>query len=129
MSRHALIIGLNCYQHLKSLRLPADDAEAIARLLEAHGDFKITRLPEFVTPDQRLIVAPDAPMTAAQLKKAIAELFTPKGSDTPTTALLFFAGHGIREEVGVIEGYLATSDTDKKQVWGLPSLSKSPILL
>ena len=47
-SRNALIVGINQYPKLNSLRLPATDAEAIAQLLEQQGEFRISRWPEVV---------------------------------------------------------------------------------
>ena len=51
MSRDALIVGINNYQYegLKYLPSPAEDAEAIASILEQHGQFNtIRRLPEAI---------------------------------------------------------------------------------
>jgi len=49
MSRDALIVGINSYQYLNSLKAPASDAEAIAQMLEQNGDFtKVQRLPEAI---------------------------------------------------------------------------------
>ncbi|MEM1173024.1 MAG: caspase family protein, partial [Cyanobacteria bacterium P01_H01_bin.35] len=45
MSRDALIIGINTYKRLNKLTAPEQDAEAVAKLLENYGDFKVTRLP------------------------------------------------------------------------------------
>jgi hypothetical protein len=35
MSRDALVVGINTYEHFKPLTSPAEDAEAIAQLLRA----------------------------------------------------------------------------------------------
>ncbi len=45
MSRDALVIGINEYTDLNPLKKPANDAEAIAQLLETKGDFRVKRLP------------------------------------------------------------------------------------
>ena len=53
MRRDALVVGINQYpflkdtptSHAKHLTTPAADAEAIAQLLDEHGDFRVTRLP------------------------------------------------------------------------------------
>ncbi len=48
------------------------------------------------------------------LKPAIEQLLLPKSHTPPTTALLYFAGHGLRKEHknGNTEGFLATSKAD-----------------
>lgn len=121
MSRHALVVGINHYQseRLGNLKLPAQDAEQIGKLLETYGEFKITYLPERIKDDDSLGINPQAEVRVASLKKAIAQLFTPKGQDAPTTALLFFAGHGVRDEIGKPEGFLASSDADLDSVYGV----------
>jgi len=45
MSRDALVIGINEYNNLNHLKKPANDAEAIAQLLETKGGFRVKRLP------------------------------------------------------------------------------------
>ncbi len=47
MNRNALVVGINTYSYknLNNLKSPAQDAEAVAELLEKYGDFKVTRLP------------------------------------------------------------------------------------
>jgi hypothetical protein len=70
-----------------------------------------------------------------ELKGAIAQLFNPRTRNPPETALLYFAGHGLREESGdITEGFLATSDScPRKGIWGVSLkwlheiLQKSPI--
>ncbi|NEQ31479.1 MAG: caspase family protein, partial [Leptolyngbya sp. SIO4C5] len=37
MSRDALVVGINHYQHLSRLKAPGTDAEAIAQRLEQDG--------------------------------------------------------------------------------------------
>jgi hypothetical protein len=125
MLRQALIIGINDYPYLSNLKTPARDAEQIAQLLERHGGFRVTRLP--VTAQNTLLQVdakprPEQLVKLADLKTAIAQLFNPQGNDVPDTALLYFAGHGLREVCGgIAEGYLATSDANpKKGLWGLP---------
>ena len=43
MSRDALIVGINRYQHLPLLKAPALDAEAISQRLEQDGEFESVR--------------------------------------------------------------------------------------
>jgi HEAT repeat protein/energy-coupling factor transporter ATP-binding protein EcfA2 len=114
MSRDALVVGINNYPKLNPLQKPAQDAEAIAQLLETYGDFRVRRLPEMIEDNKRRI-DPNPPteqlVTVEKLEEALGQLFNPKGKNVPDTALFFFAGHGLRKERGGIEeGYLATSD-------------------
>jgi KaiC/GvpD/RAD55 family RecA-like ATPase len=109
MSRDALVVGINQYKHLGNLNAPAVDAQAIATILSQYGDFHVKWLPD-VEIDNLRQVGRKTPVTYNELTKAIRELFLPQGPDIPTTALFFFSGHGLREEKGVSEGYLATSD-------------------
>lgn len=128
MTRDALVVGINQYPFLKDaptskakhLKTPAGDAEAIAQLLETYGDFRVQRLPESNI-EGKLQVDPKKMVTAEELEKAIASLFLPNSGRTPETALLFFAGHGLRNTKGEKpEGYLATSDANpRKDIWGV----------
>ncbi|MBK4730817.1 caspase family protein [Oxynema sp. CENA135] len=111
MTRDALVVGINNYLELTDLPKPARDAEAVAQLLEKYGDFRVRRLPE-ASINGKLCVDRDGELSCEELKKAIANLFNPEG-EAPETALLFFAGHGLRESSGgITEGFLATSDSD-----------------
>jgi energy-coupling factor transporter ATP-binding protein EcfA2 len=125
MLRQALIIGINDYPYLSNLKTPARDAEQIAQLLERHGGFRVTRLPVTAQNTALQVDAkprPEQLVKSADLKTAIAQLFNPQGNDVPDTALLYFAGHGLREVCGgIAEGYLATTDANpKKGLRGLP---------
>ncbi|WP_052334296.1 caspase family protein [Kamptonema formosum] len=143
MQRDALVVGINRYPFLKKLPISdaqhltaaAADAEAVARLLETHGNFTVRRFPNSLI-DGKLQVDPKALMTAEELEKEIARLFNPNTGSPPDAALLYFAGHGLRREVtgGVTEGYLATSDAGpRKEKWGVSLqwlrqlLKKSPV--
>ncbi|NEP03001.1 MAG: hypothetical protein F6K58_31005 [Symploca sp. SIO2E9] len=113
MSRDALVVGINTYKYedLPHLQAPAEDAEAIAKLLERHGDFKVWRLPEAINPDGgSSYVGKEIQVTLNQLKKALVQLLKPEGKNIPDTALLYFSGHGLRTTLGISEGFLATSD-------------------
>ncbi|AKG20359.1 nSTAND1 domain-containing NTPase [Calothrix sp. 336/3] len=123
MSRDALVVGINTYgyERLSNLTAPAQDAEAVAKLLENYGEFNVTRLP--VTPDKENNiprVALGRKVTLTQLEAAIVQLFKPEGRNIPDTALLYFSGHGLRKNQGIQEGFLATSDTNPDGGnWGL----------
>ncbi len=111
MTRDALVVGINNYPELTDLPKPARDAEAIAQLLETYGEFRVRRLPE-ANLDGQLRVNPDGLLCCEELEEAIANLFSPEGTHPPETALLFFAGHGLRKSRGgITEGFLATSDS------------------
>jgi WD40 repeat protein/energy-coupling factor transporter ATP-binding protein EcfA2 len=124
MSRDALVIGINQYIKLSPLKTPSADAEAIAQLLEKYGDFDVVhRLPYTIKDELRCVdadpIARD--VTNEILEEAIIQLFNPEGENIPDTALLFFAGHGLRRiKGGVQEGYLATTNTNPaKHNWGV----------
>jgi uncharacterized caspase-like protein len=147
MDREALVVGINRYPLLRNqqtskpqhLEKPAADAEAIAQILEKYGNFRVRRLPEVYHQEGKRGVDPNpAPanlVTMTVLETAIAELFNPPGRSIPDTALLFFAGHGLRKEQGgVTEGFLATSDAKPQGgQWGVSLrwlrelLQKSPV--
>jgi WD40 repeat protein len=110
MIRDALVVGISSYQYLPGLNAPAQDAEAIANLLECDGEFRVTRLPEIVQ-SGKLQVGVKTPVSLADLEAALVKLFKPKGNNIPHTALFYFSGHGLQKESGICEGYLATSET------------------
>ncbi|EDX74164.1 hypothetical protein MC7420_4149 [Coleofasciculus chthonoplastes PCC 7420] len=82
MIRDALVVGVNRYPFLKDsptneaqhLTTPAFDAEALAYLLETHGNFTVRRLPENLI-DGTLQVDQNKSVTAGELEDAIAQLF------------------------------------------------------
>ena len=114
MSRDALVVGINTYNYarLTKLSAPAQDAEAIAQLLES-GEFKVKRLPGVKDKQNNTIrVGKTTQVTLTQLEEAIVQLFKPEGRNIPDTALLYFSGHGLRKDRGIQEGYLATSDVN-----------------
>ncbi|MBE9257078.1 caspase family protein [Dolichospermum sp. LEGE 00246] len=128
MKSEALVIGINQYPFLKNtpksrakhVKTPAADAEAIGQLLEQYGEFQVQRLPVINQADE-LQVNPQELVKLEELKQTITELFHPQSPHIPDTAVLFFAGHGLRRSGdGVTEGYLATSDTlPSRDRWGL----------
>jgi tetratricopeptide (TPR) repeat protein len=116
--RDALVVGINNYQYARGLKSPATNAEAIAKVLEA-AKFNVTRLPRTKT-DGVLSISATGTITRKQLQEAITRVFQPPEETTPQTALLFFSGHGLREDIGVSEGYLATSDANPESgVYGI----------
>ncbi len=129
MSRDALIVGINKYSFLKNstgkykhLTTPASDAEAIAQLLESHNNFRVKRFPASII-NGKSQVDPDKPFKTEELEKAILDLFLPETGKPPETALLFFAGHGLRKQFSqnLTYGFLAASDScPSKNQWGFP---------
>jgi WD40 repeat protein len=131
--REALVVGINRYPLLRDtktskpqhLEKPATDAEAIAQILENYGDFGVRRLPEIYHQGGKRGVdsnpVPQNLVRVRDLEEAIAQLFNPPSKSIPDTAVLFFAGHGLRKDQGgVSEGFLATSDANpQKGNWGV----------
>ena len=115
MIRDALVVGINNYQDekLKNLSAPAIDAEAIAQMLEKYGNFNVTRFPEAIDKNtNEAYIAKTLNLSFKDLKNALVQLFKPEGRQIPDTALFYFSGHGVREDRGIQEGFLATSDVD-----------------
>jgi hypothetical protein len=111
MSRDALVVGVNAYQKLPSLKAPAADAEAVARCLESLGEFRVYRMPETIQAGKPAI-ATSLGVTTRQLEEALIRLFKPTGKNVPQTAVFYYSGHGLQRNAGIREGYLATSDAD-----------------
>lgn len=97
--RKALIVGIDHYEHIKSLSGAVNDAHAVKNVLERNADGTLN----FPTPHLMVGTGPGAPVTRSELKEAVRELF----SDDAEIALFFFAGHGYIEDTG---GYLCASD-------------------
>ncbi len=118
MERKALVVGINRYpfpidesQQIRQLDTSAGDAETIAHYLETYGDFRVRRLPETFDSEGKPRVDPMGPVRLPELQAAIEELFNPPSQSVSDTALLFFAGHGLRRGKGAqAETFLVTSD-------------------
>ncbi|MBO0351109.1 caspase family protein, partial [Phormidium pseudopriestleyi FRX01] len=131
--RQALVIGINDYLVLNELRTPANDANAVAQELLELG-FEVTGLPCAST-QEAWRVHPEKHLLTHELEDAITNLFALDANiSIPETALLFFAGHGLRKVKGTLtKGFLATSRVDSKENWGFPLkelreiLEKSPV--
>jgi len=137
-TRDALVIGIGQYA---DLNMPSEitklvaGAEKIAQLLEKQGGFRVRRLPVTIQGDKEFVDA-EQMLTAPKLKMAIEQLLIPKSDSRPTTALIFFAGHGLQKEIKAdrYEGFLATSEASPAEdEWGISLqwlrelLDKSPI--
>ena len=137
MTRAALVVGINTYTHFRALKAPAQDAEAIAQLLQQDGDFKVTRLPEAITKENDRLsprVGETLAVSQGQLERALEQLFCPDSDQVPDTALFYFSGHGLPDSKGFDKGYLVTSETDGDRPrlaislrWLHWLLSKSPV--
>ncbi|MEM9246982.1 MAG: caspase family protein, partial [Cyanobacteria bacterium P01_F01_bin.153] len=137
MTRAALVVGINTYTHFRDLKAPAQDAEAIAQLLQQDGDFKVTRLPEALTKEEGQLspaVGETLAVPQSQLEAALKQLFRPDSAQVPDTALLYFSGHGMPDPEGYDKGYLVASNTDPEQPrqaislrWLHWLLSESPV--
>lgn len=133
MSRDALVVGINTYQYLPSLKAPARDAEAIAQQLHTYGEFRVQRLPEVIQAGNPK-VGQKTQVSLRELETALINLFKPRGSSIPQTALFYFSGHGIQRDAGIREGYLALSDSNPDQgfyglslFWLRRLLQESPV--
>jgi uncharacterized membrane protein YkvA (DUF1232 family) len=120
MSRDALIVGINTYKHFNPLTSPAKDGEAIAQCLESYGHFtKVQRLP-MIAVEGEVQMGRKTSVTRQQLRTAISELFNPKTENqVPDTALLYFSGHGWHSAVDASDHYLATSDANPAEDFGV----------
>lgn len=133
MSRDALVVGINAYQKLLALNAPAIDAEAIGECLERFGEFRVYRMPEVIQ-SGHAAVGQKGGVTTRQLEEALIRLFKPAGKNVPQTAVFYYSGHGLQRNVGIREGYLATSDADPERghyglsmFWLRRLLQESPV--
>jgi WD40 repeat protein len=133
-NRDALVIGIGQYTDLTPRELPelVKDAEKIAQCLETQGGFRVHRVPA-TKPNDKEFIDPEQSIVADELKPVIEEKLMNSSS---TTVLLFFAGHGLRQEIkeNHYEGFLATSEASPdEEEWGVSLqwlrelLDKSPI--
>ncbi|THV28986.1 caspase family protein [Glycomyces paridis] len=99
--RKALIVGIDHYDHIRSLSGCVNDAHAVKAVLERHADGTLNfKAPQLLTGTSaaRRVLKKD-------LKEAVRQLF----SDDAEIALLYFAGHGYIEDTG---GFLCTSECE-----------------
>lgn len=97
--RRALVVGIDHYAHFKSLFGCVNDAQAMKRVLERHGNGLVNFGVKFITTP-----SPTSTVTRAKLREDIRLLF----ADDCEVALFYFAGHGFIETTG---GYLLASDS------------------
>ncbi|NMF83729.1 caspase family protein [Nodosilinea sp. P-1105] len=111
MSRDALVVGINHYQHLPGLNAPARDAESVAQCFERFGECRVLRLPEVIC-DHKPAINHQGLITTQMLETALIRLFKPAGKTVPQMAVFYYSGHGLQRHAGIQEGYLATSDAN-----------------
>nr|MDJ0775369.1 caspase family protein [Mastigocoleus sp. MO_167.B18] len=115
MKRYALIVGISQYgsNMLGDLQKPASDAEAIAQILEKHGDFQeVKRLPANWLNHYQCEVA-DSQLTGEELTRELKYFLLEQAKNSE--ALIYFSGHGfaIWDDLGEeYEGFLATSNCE-----------------
>lgn len=97
--RKALIVGIDYYENIRSLRGAVNDAYSVKTTLERNADG--TR--NFAQPNLMTSTGPGSDVTRAELREAIEQLFR----DDAEIALLYFSGHGHVDGIG---GYLCASD-------------------
>ncbi|MEB3825980.1 nSTAND1 domain-containing NTPase, partial [Phormidium sp. CCY1219] len=136
MMKRALVVGINTYRHLKNLGTPANDANAVARRLREIGFDDIRRLPSASHPPlskgglggdwEAWQVDSQKQLCHHELEQAIDWLFaiSEPEKQPPEIALLFFAGHGLRQVKGhLTQGFLATSranpESNSTEKWGV----------
>jgi hypothetical protein len=99
---HALVIGINDYQHLPPLATARPDAEAVAKALGERYQF------------DHVITLLDQNANKAAIEDSISELRASAGPDD--RLVFYFAGHGIGLEGNIrVEGWLCAWDSDPQR--------------
>lgn len=97
--RRALIVGVDFYENIASLRGAVKDARRVNNVLEYNDDEKVN----FQTPKLMLGVNESSPVTRADIRNSVEELF----AEDAEVALFYFSGHGYIDATG---GFLCASD-------------------
>lgn len=95
----ALIVGIDYYDTIGSLRGAVNDAHSVRAVLERHADGTLN----FAQPKMLTGTGVDSRVTRSELREAVEQLFR----DDSEIALLYFAGHGYIDSTG---GFLCASD-------------------
>jgi len=115
----ALVVNINAYPVLSSLQTSTFNRERLGQYLTEYGNFQVRFLPNPKKTDDQ---APPVqiPVSQKELENAILSLFHPQRDRIPQTALLYFTGHGLRKKKGIVEEFLAASDSNPAQGnWGI----------
>lgn len=117
MPRYALIIGISQYQNLASLPNAARDAEAVAQVLERHGNFDVVRRfpAQWKTAENCYEVAERA-VSAPELIDTIKNFLLEQAQQGE--GLIYYTGHGVTQtdpDTDERSGFLATSDYSPQQ--------------
>ena len=96
--RRALVVGIDYYEEITSLRGCVNDAYAVMGVLERNADDSVNFGCKSLIGD-----GPESIIKRTELKEHVRELFAGDGE----VALLYFAGHGYIETTG---GYLCAGD-------------------
>jgi len=99
--RKALIVGIDHYEHIRSLSGCVNDALSVQAALERNSDGTLN----FAAPQVMTGTSTTQIVRKDDLKHAVRELFT----DDAEIALFYFAGHGYIEDTG---GFLCASDAE-----------------
>ena len=97
--RKALIVGIDYYENIISLRGAVKDARRVKDILEYNDDDGVN----FQTPKLMLGSDEKNPVTRADIRNAVKELF----AEDAEVALFYFSGHGYIDATG---GFLCASD-------------------
>jgi uncharacterized protein YjbI with pentapeptide repeats/energy-coupling factor transporter ATP-binding protein EcfA2 len=115
----ALVVNINAYPVLSSLQTSAFNRERLGQYLTEYGNFQVRFLPSPKKGEDQTPLA-QIPVSQKELENAILSLFHPQRERVPQTALLYFTGHGLRKKKGIVEEFLATSDSNPVQGnWGI----------
>ena len=107
MQRRALLVGINSYDHMKSLSWCIDDVLAMRQVLEFHENHASNFSCHIMCGSESVPDAPDSPsggerITFNRLRFALEELFA-----YDDMVLFYFSGHGYQTDRGV---YLVAQD-------------------
>ena len=97
--RKALVVGIDHYDHIDSLRGAVNDAHSVKTALERHADGTLN----FAQPRLMTGTGPGSGVARSELRAAVQELF----AEDSDVALFYFSGHGYIDSTG---GFLCASD-------------------
>lgn len=114
ITRYALVIGVGEYQshNFSPLTTAANDAEAVAQMLEKYGNFQVERLPQGRNEQTNNWEVVSQPVTKEQIVQAIRTLVKERAINSEV--LIYFTGHSLRicDEWDQQKGFLVASDCE-----------------